>query len=148
MHARAITLAIAGIVAVTGTACAVQLVPGELLEASRAVTRFVGLSPEGTEIWAKLSVARSEKQHYSGFDRIDREIGEQLALDVPDKGKLAALARAYASEKAAFELRERDQLIADAFRLPDADRKTLGRFLVRSRTNSKPAAPVLTPLPQ
>ena len=148
MHARAITLAIAGIVAVTGTACAVQLAPGQLLEASRAVTRLVGMSPEGTEIWAKLSVARSEKQHYSGFDRIDREIGEQLALDVPDKGKLAALARAYASEKAAFELRERDQLIADAFRLPDADRKTLGRFLVRSRTNSKPAAPVLAPLPQ
>jgi uncharacterized membrane protein YccC len=157
MRIKAPTFAIAGIVAVTGTAYAVQLSPETILEASRGMTRLVGMSPAGTETWARLSVARGEKQDLSAFDRIDREIGEQLALDTPDKTKLAALAKAYAAERARVELNEQNQMIADAFQLSDADRKILGRFLVRSRTPQARTpqartpqganAPVLSPQP-
>jgi hypothetical protein len=152
MRIKALTFAIAGIVAVTGTAYAVQLSPETILEASRGMTRLVGMSPAGTETWAGLSVARGEKQDLSAFDRIDREIGEQLALDTPDKAKLAALAKAYAAERARVELNEQNRMIADAFQLSDADRKILGRFLVRSRTPQARTpqgtnAPVLSPQP-
>ena len=147
MRIKAPTFAIGGIVAVTGTAYAVQLSPETILEASRGMTRLVGMSPAGTETWARLSVARGEKQDLSAFDRIDREIGEQLALDTPDKTKLAALAKAYAAERARVELNEQNQMIADAFQLSDADRKILGRFLVRSRTPQGANAPVLSPQP-
>ena len=131
----------------TGTSYALQISPENLLEASRAMTRIVGLSPAGTEIWAKLSVERSNTQKFTAFDRIDRQIGEQLALDNPDKAKLAALAKAYAAEKTRFELDEQNRMIADAFQLSDADRKILGRFIVRTRTQQGANAPVLSPLP-
>jgi hypothetical protein len=152
MRIKAPTFAIAGIVAVTGTAYAAQLSPETILEASRGMTRLVGMSPAGTETWARLSVARGEKQGSAAFDRIDREIGEQLALDTPDKAKLAMLARAYAAERARVELNEQNRMIADAFQLSDADRKILGRFLVRSRTPQARTpqganAPVLSPQP-
>ncbi|MGA1798541.1 hypothetical protein VH567_07150 [Sphingomonas sp. 4RDLI-65] len=147
MRIKAPIFAIAGIVAVTGTAYALQLSPETIMEASRGMTRLVGMSPAGTEMWVRLSVARGGKQDLGAFDRIDREIGEQLAFDTPDKAKLAMLARAYATEQAKFELNERNGMIADALRLSVADRKILGRFLVRSRTRDGPPTPVVAPLP-
>ena len=117
------------------------------MQASRGMTRLVGMSPAGTETWARLSVARGETHDLRPFDRIDREIGEQLALDVPDRAKLADLAKAYATEKARVELNEQNRMIADAFQLSVADRKILGRFLVRSRTAQGANARVLSPQP-
>lgn len=109
---------------------------------------MIGLSPEGLELWATHSVENSSYDRYSRSTEIHRAIGEQLALKKPDRKLLKELAAEEVAEAERLEKIEQEQLIDIAFRMSEADRRTLGRFMVRSADESgRKAGAVLQALP-
>jgi hypothetical protein len=109
---------------------------------------MIGLSPEGLDLWAAHSVENSSYNRHTRSTEIDRLIGEQLALEKPDRKILLKLATEQVAEAERLERLEQEQLIDIAFRMSAADRRTLGRFMVRSAADSqRKAGAVLQALP-
>jgi hypothetical protein len=67
-------------------------------------------------------------------------MGEQLALDRPNHALLTRLSSEIVAEGARLERIEQKRLLRIAFQLSVADRKTLGRFMVRAAPDNLPGA--------
>ncbi|KHL24216.1 hypothetical protein PK98_14610 [Croceibacterium mercuriale] len=135
-------------IASASTVSAGQDSSDRLLQAARTIGSMIGLSPEGLDLWAGHSVENSSYDRYTRSTEIDRAIGEQLALENPDRGILVELAAEQVAEAERLERLEQEQLIDIAFRLSEADRRTLGRYMVRSADESRrKAGAVLQALP-
>lgn len=119
-----------------------------LLQAARTIGSMIGLSPGGLNLWAAHSVENSSYDRYTRSTEIHRAIGEQFALEKPDRKILVELAAEQVAEAERLERTEQEQLIDIAYRMSEADRRTLSRFMVRSADESgRKAGAVLQALP-
>ena len=139
------------IVALLTTASAVSAVqsPADLnANAAMTIGKLIGLSTEGARLWASDAVARSDHAGFKRSTQLHQAIGQQLALDRPNRAVLRRLPAEIVAEEARLKRVEQEGLLRIAFRLSDADRKALGRFMVRSAVDDlRESKPVLQPLP-
>lgn len=130
------------------TALSAQLSPDFYEQASIQVAKLIGMSPEGTKLWASERVAAGDPAAFKRSAELHEALGEQLALDRPDRSLLRRLSNEIVAEEARRQRLENEQLLRLAFRLSDADRKALGRWMVRSASEElHNAKPVIRPLP-
>lgn len=116
-----------------------------LLEYGRIAAGLIGLSPEGTELWARKSVEWARTDDFRRLNAVERAIGEELARPSPDRARLMALTNDYVAERSVLARREKQQLIDAAFDLSPADRARLGRFIERASADDD--KPVPRPFP-
>jgi hypothetical protein len=141
------SLALAAILT-TASVLSAQSRPGFYDEAAVNIARLIGMSPEGTKLWASERMAASDPATFKRSTELHKALGEQLALDRPDRALLKRLSAAIVAEEARQQRLENDQLLRAAFLLSDADRKALGRFMVRSASDElREPKPVLQALP-
>lgn len=94
---------------------------------------LIGLSPAGAEIYARRSVAFSERKgRFDALSSLKVLMGEELAREAPDMLRVAELSRAVAQEQANDARAEYEELIETAFELPEADRRKLGDMIARN----------------
>ena len=125
-------LAVVALTATAGTLSAARTTQDLVSRAATNLGALIGLSPEGAKLWAADAVANSDYDRFVRSTQLHRAVGEQLANDRPDRKLLSELAAQAAVEAARLERLEQDQLLRIASRLSAADRKALGRFIIRS----------------
>lgn len=94
------------------------------------IASLFGFSAEGQALWVAHDMENRSPDRYIRLTELYRAVGEQLALDSPDRARLDMLGTQRAQEAARLDRLEHDQLLEIAFRLSDADRKILGRRMV------------------
>ncbi|PSJ40664.1 hypothetical protein C7I55_10130 [Sphingomonas deserti] len=114
----------------------------EDLERVQSTSQLIGLSPDGTRIWAEHALASSDFRDWQKLYRIEQAFGEQIALAEPDPRSLVRLTAELAAEHGQRARAKKDGLIAAAFRLSPQDRRTLGAFIVSGADEAlKPSRP-------
>jgi hypothetical protein len=125
-----------------------QMSRPQLLDAAKSIAKIMGLSPEGTELWAQQSVERANYDAYSRVTQVEVQIGRELARSSPDRLRLNMLVNQYAARSAALDRQRKRDEINGALRLPVPDRQKVGLFIVQSaRQSLGTAKPVLKTLP-
>ena len=132
----------------TASVVSAQSKPDFYEQAAMNIARLIGMSPEGTKLWAAERVAASDPATFKRSTELHKALGEQLALDRPNRALLKRLSADIVAEEARQQRLENEQLLRAAFLLSDADRKALGRFMVRSASDElREPKPVMQALP-
>lgn len=125
-----------------------QLDQQQMLDFARGMAKLVGMSPEGTELYARRSLEMSSADQDDRVSAVEIAIGQELARPTTTRERLADLVERYATEIAARERRRKSREMELALELSQADRQTLGRFLERSTRQSMANSQRITrPLP-
>ena len=133
MRLRVIAAAAAVLV---GAPAMSQLGQQQMLDYARGIAKMVGMSPEGTELYARRSLEMSSADQYDRVSAVEIAIGQELARPTTTRDRLAALVEQYAVESAAVARRRKSREMELALELSQADRQTLGRFLEQSTRQS------------
>jgi hypothetical protein len=96
---------------------------------ARANAALLRLSPEGTALWAQHISHAGNRREWRRLSEIEMLIGQQLALEAPDRRVLDQLVEAYALESARTARSRKRQTVSTALQLSAADRKAVGTFL-------------------
>ncbi|WP_179640781.1 hypothetical protein [Sphingomonas guangdongensis] len=130
-----------------GVPAASQMTQSQQLDAARSISRLLGLSPAGTELWARQSLKRARNDELDKISAVELEIGRELARSTPDRARLDTLVERFVVENAAIERRRKLQELADAFEHTPADRQQIGRFIADAVRDANNRGAVLQPLP-
>lgn len=102
--------------------------------------RLLGLTPQGTTLWAQHLMSTGDWRKWRRATEIETLIGQQLALDEPDRRMLQQLAKDFATESARAAQVRKQRTISTAMQLSARDRKAIGAYLEeRSRRELRPA---------
>ena len=91
MKSRNPILAAVALTLSAGALSATQPSADVTASANLIVSKLIGLSPEGTRLWASHVVAGSDYDRFKRSSQLHQAIGEQLALDRPSRSVLTRL---------------------------------------------------------
>jgi hypothetical protein len=110
MISRNLFLTAVALFACVGTLAAAQS-PLDRSALATTIGNMMGLSPEGSKLWAVHAVSGSDHTRYNRSTELHRAMGEQLALDRPNHALLTRLSSEIVAEGARLERIEQKRLL-------------------------------------
>jgi hypothetical protein len=108
--------------------------------------RLLGLTPEGTALWAKHIHHVGQWREWQRVTEIEAEIGRELTFKDVDWRLLERLASEYGTELGKAAGARRQRTVDTALQLTRKDRRAIGAFLKR-KSQRRSEAPILLPSP-